>query len=98
MTENESYWMEQVKQSEFFILDRRDNVSIGVSINEDSQFRGMAFYKSNTGWEFNPTKIGKGFISLQPDRFDFTKSFTEAISHSDQTKPQLEQSTNLYKQ
>ncbi len=77
---------DEIKAAEFFILDKRDNVSIAVFVSEVAGFNGYTFYKTNLGFSINPTKVGRGFIALQPNRFDFTIDYQEAFNHSDQTK------------
>lgn len=70
----------------FYLLDRRDNKSIGIESDKGEEYIGVTFYKTNEGWELEPTKIGKGFITLWEGRYDFTKNKELAIQNADQTK------------
>ncbi len=66
----------------FYLLNmnRNELSSIAVQSVSDIGFEGLCFKEDATGWEVNPIKIGRGFISLA--HFDFTEQFEEAKIHA----------------
>jgi hypothetical protein len=78
--------VEQLSEFDFFIINLREHTSIAINVVEDKQFIGIAFYKTNLGWSFNPTKIGRGYLSNCKEDFDYTNNFQVAKDNADQTK------------
>lgn len=75
----------QLSEYDFYILNLIENKSIAINVIEDNQYTGITFYKTNLGWELNPTKIGKGYLSNMKDALDYTNDFEKAKQHADQT-------------
>lgn len=76
--------LEEIKSSKFFILDRKERTSLAVTVSNDECYIGSTFYKNNLGWTFNPTKLGKGYLTNAHD-MDYTHNIEEAILNADQT-------------
>lgn len=73
--------VEDLKDYDFFILNKKDHVSIAINFISDNEYRGISFTEHNTGWSLNPIKIGKGWITNSPE-LDFTKSYDEAFKNA----------------
>lgn len=76
----------QLDTYDFYILNLIEKKSIAINVTEDNQYIGITFYKTNMGWELNPTKIGKDYLSQINDHFDYTVNFEKAKNHADQTR------------